>query len=358
MTEKYELIREIGHGSRAKVYLVRNNNTDEMLAMKSYPYVGQEGQRELQVLKEIKSQGIPFLFDCIKEDGSMNIFMEYIPGKNLRQILQSKHVFTEKEVLSIGKKVLHIIQLFHAHSPQWIYGDLKPENIMITEKGEVYLIDFGSVMIDGEKHMDVHGTKAYYCETAGAMLPFRDTYALGLIMYEMLTGCSYQQGMLNGKADVRQLSGECQAIMKKAVRLNPQEGYEDAIHMLKDFDLWENAITEGRISYQSRKRNDVIGDTCRFLMHGFLKPASQGMLILLVIVGLLFMKYEGYRYFMKEARYEETVETVTIYNKQIGNHYRLDVDSVRLEKEEQNAEETVEKDIYGRSIMRRNGTEN
>lgn len=145
----------------------------------------------------------------------MNIFMEYIPGKNLRQILQTKHVFTEKEVLSIGKKVLHIIQLFHAHSPQWIYGDLKPENIMITEKGEVYLIDFGSVMIDGEKHMDVHGTKAYYCETAGAMLPFRDTYALGLIMYEMLTGCSYQQGIQNGKADVCHLSEVCQDIMKK-----------------------------------------------------------------------------------------------------------------------------------------------
>ena len=93
MTEKYELIREIGHGSRAKVYLVRNNNTDEMLAMKSYPYVGQEGQRELQVLKEIKSQGIPFLFDCIKEDGSMNIFMEYIPGKNLRHMSLQKKKF-------------------------------------------------------------------------------------------------------------------------------------------------------------------------------------------------------------------------------------------------------------------------
>ena len=358
MTEKYELIREIGHGSRAKVYLVRNTNTDEMLAMKSYPYVGQEGQRELQVLKEIKSQGIPFLFDCIKEDGSMNIFMEYIPGKNLRQIFQTKHVFTEKEVLSIGKKILHILQLFHAHSPQWIYGDLKPENIMITEKGEVYLIDFGSVMIDGEKHMDVHGTKAYHCETAGAMLPFRDTYALGLIMYEMLTGCSYQQGIQNGKADVRHLSEVCQDIMKKAVRLNPKEGYKDAMHMLQEFDSWENNMAEGRVSYRRKKGNDVIGDTCRFLMHGFLKPALQGMLILLVIVGLLFMKYEGYRYFMKEARYEETVETVTIYNKQIGNHYRLDVDSVRLEKEEQNAEETVEKDIYGRCIMRRNGTEN
>lgn len=353
MTEKYELVREIGHGSRAKVYLVRNTNTDEMLAMKSYPNVGQESQRELQVLKEIKSQGIPFLFDCIKKDGSMNIFMEYIPGKNLRQILQTKHIFTEKEVLSISKKILHILQLFHSHAPKWIYGDLKPENIMITEKGEVYLIDFGSVMIEGEKHMDVHGTKAYNCETAGSMLPFRDTYALGLIMYEMLTGCSYQQGMLNGKADVRHLSEECQAIMKKAVRLSPREGYADSMHMLQDFDLWEKALVEGRISYQSKKRNDVIGDTCRFLMHGFLKPSSQGLLILLLIVGLMFMKFEVYRHFAKEAQYDEKIETVTVYNKQIGNHYGLEVDTVRTVQEEQNAEDTVEKDIYGRSIMRR-----
>ena len=271
MIEKYELVREIGHGSRAKVYLVRNSNTDEMLAMKSYPYIGQESLRELQVLKEIKAYGIPFLFDCVKVDGSMNIFMEYVPGQNLRQLLKTKHVFTEKEVFMIGRKILHILQLFHSHAPKWIYGDLKPENIMITEKGEVYLIDFGSVIIEDEKNMDVHGTKAYHCETAGALLPFRDTYALGLIMYEMLTGCSYQQGMLNGKADIRQLSEECQTIMKKAVRLNPREGYADAMHMLQDFDLWEKSMIDGCISYQRRKRNDVIGDTCRFIMHGFLK---------------------------------------------------------------------------------------
>ena len=353
MTEKYELVREIGHGSRAKVYLVRNPNTDEMLAMKSYPYVGQESQRELQVLKELKAPGIPFLIDCIKNDEKMNIFMEYIPGQNLRQLLKTKHVFTEKEVLSIGRKILHILQLFHCHAPKWIYGDLKPENIMITEKGEVYLIDFGSVIIEGEKHMDVHGTKAYHCETAGALLPFRDTYALGLIMYEMLTGCSYQQGMLNGKADVRQLSEECQTIMKKAVRLNPREGYADAMHMLQDFDLWENSVMEGRISYQRRKSNDVIGDTCRFLIHGFSKPLSQGVLIILMIVGLLFMKFEVYRNFTKEAGYVEKIETVTVYNKQIGNHYNPDSDRIRTEIEEQNTEDMVEKDIYGRSIMRR-----
>ena len=89
-------------------------------------------------------------------------------------------------------------------------------------------------------------------------------------------------------------------------------------------------------------------------MHGFLKPASQGVLILLLIAGLLFLKFEGYRHFAKEAQqYEEKIETVTVYNKQIGNHYGLDVDTVRVVQEEQNAEETVEKDIYGRSIMRR-----
>lgn len=79
---------------------------------------------------------------------------------------------------------------------------------------------------------------------------------------------------------------------EKAVRLNPKEGYKDAMHMLQEFDLWENNMTEGRVSYRRKKGNDVIGDTCRFIMHGFLKPASQGMLILLVIAGLLFMKFE------------------------------------------------------------------
>ena len=54
MTEKYEMIREIGHGSRAHVYLVKNRDTQEVIAMKRYEEDGQESRRELEVLRTLK----------------------------------------------------------------------------------------------------------------------------------------------------------------------------------------------------------------------------------------------------------------------------------------------------------------
>ena len=57
MTEKYEMIREIGHGSRAHVYLVKNRDTQEVIAMKRYEEDGQESRRELEVLRTLKKRG-------------------------------------------------------------------------------------------------------------------------------------------------------------------------------------------------------------------------------------------------------------------------------------------------------------
>ena len=152
MTEKYEMIREIGHGSRAHVYLVKNRDTQEVIAMKRYEEDGQESRRELEVLRTLKKRGIPYLLDCFQDENGVCIFMEYIPGKTLRQLMDEKKIFSEEQAADICVEILKILSFFHKRRPQWIYGDLKPENIMISKEGEAYLIDFGSVLCRDEKN--------------------------------------------------------------------------------------------------------------------------------------------------------------------------------------------------------------
>lgn len=348
MTAKYELLQEIGHGSRSSVYLVRNKDTDELIAMKQYSYNGQGNCRELEILKEMKGKGIPFLIDCIRQQDKICIFMEYVSGQTLRMMIKEKHIFSEEEVLLISTKVLQILKLFHTHTPALIYGDLKPENIMLTERGEVYLVDFESVIFEGEKHNEVLGTKAYSYENSQAILPFRDTYALGLIMYEMLTGYSYQDGMLNGKADVCHLSVGCQKVIQKAVRLNPQEGYQDATQMLLEMDEWKNQLHNDKHEALYQKKNRFMGDTKRFILHGFKKNAMELFLIFLMLFLSLFIKYEIYHDYIQNVENQEMVETVIVKNKEIGNHYSLDKD-----KKKQEQGNHVETDEYGRMILRK-----
>lgn len=322
MTEKYEMIKEIGHGSRAHVYLVKNRDTQEMVAMKRYEEDGQESRRELEVLRTLKKRGIPYLLDCFRDENGVSIFMEYISGKTLRQLMDEKKIFSEEQTADICVEILKILSFFHKRRPQWIYGDLKPENIMISKEGEVYLIDFGSVLYRDEKNARMMGNRMYSPDGWNGILPYRDTYALGMILYEMLTGTTYHNGILNGKADVVQLSEGCRSIMQKAVRLNPDEGYKDAACMLCDAVKWQKQIARGGCTYHKDHRY-LIGDTVRFFRHGFIQYLYQSFLLLLVFVIFIILKYEWLMHGIRQSAQQDEIQTHVVYNQEIGNRPKM-----------------------------------
>lgn len=323
MTEKYEMIREIGHGSRAHVYLVKNRDTQEVVAMKRYKEDGQESRRELEVLRALKKKGIPYLLDCFQDENGVCIFMEYVPGKTLRQLMDEKKIFSEEQAADICVEILKILSFFHKRRPQWIYGDLKPENIMVSKEGEVYLIDFGSVLYRDEKNARMMGNKMYSPDGWNSILPYRDTYALGMILYELLTGTTYHNGVLNGKADVVQLSEECRNMMQKAVRLNPDEGYKDAAGMLCDAVRWQNQIAKGGCIYHKDNRY-LIGDTVRFFRHGLGQYLYQSFLLLLVFVIFTILKYEWLLHGIRQSVKQDEIQTHVVYNQEIGNRPKME----------------------------------
>lgn len=345
----------LGEGSRGKVWLVENINTKGIAAMKLYIKESPEAKRELQVMGKLGGRGIPYLIDCIENQQYIGIIMEYVEGKSLRSLMREQKIWTEEGAVGIAVKIAKVLSLFHKQIPVMIYGDLKPENIMINSEGEVYLIDFGSVIYEGERYQNIFGTREYLPPAEeGKIAPYRDTYGLGVILYEMLTGHRVQEGMAEGKADISHLSSGCRQIMQKAVRICEKEGYSDAGQMYEElkacYEEYKKRDTTGRKKSMERKKrksfcnNYFIGDLKRLALHGYIKVL--GFIVLGVFWGSALLR-------------GREIEAAEISGAVISERKSVTATADEIwEKEENLTEKTVVRDEYGRKLVIRKANYN
>ena len=341
---EYETIRKLGAGNQGQVWLVENKATNHYGAMKIYSaWNGAESaKRELGVLRRFGGKGVPYLLDYQENEDSIRLVMEYIEGSSLRDLMKKQKIWKEKECVDIVREIANILAAFHRQSPAMIYGDLKPENIMIGQDRNVYLIDFGSVVEEGERKRKVYGTKVYLPPDEEDISPYRDTYALGVIMYEMLTGKVLSQGIGTGKADIRHLSPACQRIMKKAVKICKESGYTDARVMCKDLKAYEEDMGKEQfmrkwrqhLGRKHKKQNEYISDMKRAVMHGYKKGLCI-LFIAMMIIGL----------WQSATRIEAAEQKTQISAQEIPEQGIL--------MQEISAQEVL-RDEYGRKILVRN----
>lgn len=345
-TTRYLKKHMLGQGGRGKVWLVENVNTRVLSVMKVYGSETEEAEREIEILRKFGGKGIPYLLDCVKEQGTTGIVMEYVEGKSLGCLLRERKIWNEEEAIALIMKVARILAVFHRQVPMIIYGDLKPENIMVTPEGEVYLIDFGSVLYEGEKERRVFGTREYLPPSEeGAISAYRDTYGLGVILYEMLTGSVLSKGIVNKKADISHLSPECRRIMQKAVRIHETEGYAGGGEMyeeLKEHRENKNKEKKGRkkpMFQSNRKKEDYfISDLKRMICTGF----TRGIYIVLMSLLLLGSVWKGIEVEgagMSRRMEEETVMEKVVVKNAGGNADVTSKENKETGKAGQGAEE-------------------
>lgn len=359
---RYLKKRIIGQGGRGKVWLVENINTQVLSVMKVYENETEEAEREIEILRKFGGKGIPYLIDCIKEQGMTGIVMEYVEGKSLGDLLKERKIWNEEEAVALIMKVTRILAVFHRQVPMIIYGDLKPENIMVTPEGEVYLIDFGSVLYEGEKERRVFGTREYLPPSEeGAISAYRDTYGLGVILYEMLTGSVLSKGIMNKKADISHLSGECRRIMQKAVKLHETEGYASGGEIYEDLKEYrENPHKDkkGRkklmFQKKSRRKEDYfISDLKRMVCTGYRKGICL-VLMSLAILGSIWKGIEVEGAEMKRRTGEEIVTEKVVVKNEGGTEESLGKQEESGEKkaiEEKGRETEIPRDEYGRKLI-------
>ena len=135
INDRYEIIKTIGEGGMANVYLAEDTILERKVAIKvlrgDLSFI-RRFKREALSVSNLSHPNIVEVYDVGEEDGNYYIVMEYIEGKTLKQLLQKRGALTLTEVIDIMSQLTD--GLAHAHEAYIIHRDIKPQNIMVVSK--------------------------------------------------------------------------------------------------------------------------------------------------------------------------------------------------------------------------------
>jgi serine/threonine-protein kinase len=196
----YQLLEEIGAGGMGTVYLARHRETQELAAIKVLPptLAREEGfvmrfTREAEMLRALTNPHVVRLLDSGVDDETYYFVMEYVDGETLAQRLRRDHRLPWEEAFDFAVQLCSALKA--AHDAGIIHRDLKPSNVLLSKDGDVKLTDFGVAQLFAAERLTITGgvigTAEYMSpeQAQGQRATKRsDLYALGALLYAMLTG--------------------------------------------------------------------------------------------------------------------------------------------------------------------------
>ena len=201
---RYQILRQLGSGAMGEVYLAEDTQLKRQVALKTPSFDEDDSgellerfYREARSAATLRHSNICPVHDVGEIDGQHFISMAYIEGRPLSAYIQSDKLQSERQILLILRKLALALQEAHDHGV--IHRDLKPGNIMVDGKGEPIIMDFGlacQIPKEGEARLTqsgmLVGSPAYMSPEQvqgdpGKIVPASDQYALGVILYELLT---------------------------------------------------------------------------------------------------------------------------------------------------------------------------
>lgn len=238
---KYKILSLIGSGSFGCVYKVKDIHIDKIFAAKQFAGMHEHFQLELNNLKKIQNKGVPKLVDGFTEDGKDWIVMEYFNGTTLKEYCQKEGGIKEPVRRKIITELLEILASLHDMPVPVVYGDLKPENIIIDSSKNVCLIDMGSADTIFNYKKEKMLTKEYASpeQLNGKTLPQSDIYALGKLIFYMGKNQSmdFYQGQMNEKRLLNLGFSKQEAILIiNSIHPDYRKRYENGREMLKEWE--------------------------------------------------------------------------------------------------------------------------
>ena len=259
LADRYEIIELIGSGGMALVYKAMDIKLGRIVAVKT---LREEYITDDEFLKRFASEArsaaslshanIVNVYDVGTDNNIHFIVMEYIDGVTLKELIIRRAPFDEKETLGVSIQIADALS--HAHKNGIIHRDIKPQNIIVTKGGTVKVTDFGiarSADAQTTTSGGAMGSVHYFSpeQARGRFVDFRsDIYALGIIMFEMVTGTIPFDGdsavsvalkHINEELpDVREINPETSVsiykIIQKAAAKPSANRYDSADSMMSD----------------------------------------------------------------------------------------------------------------------------
>lgn len=214
--DRYEVQQRVAHGGMATVYRALDTRLDRVVALKvmhahlaADPGFASRFSQEARAAAKLSHPNVVAVFDQGQVGGLTYLTMEFLEGQTLRQALSSRGALTVREMLAVAQPIVD--GLAAAHRAGIVHRDVKPENVILVGTGQVKVADFGlaRAMTTDQTGGPSLGTAAYMAPelvAQGASSPASDVYALGILLFELLTGAQPFTGDAPMQIAVRHLN--------------------------------------------------------------------------------------------------------------------------------------------------------
>ncbi len=255
LQNRYQVIEKISTGGFSMIYKVKDLNLGKYLVLKEMKNIKENKdkvkeffKREASILRDLKHENIPTVIDYFIIEDKPYLVMEYIEGKTLMEILKEKgKPFHEKEILDWAIELCDVLNYLHYRNEPVVFKDLNPNNIILSSKRKIVLIDFGiSRIFKPDEEQTICYTPGYEApeqsdKADGKATPLSDIYSLGATLHHLLSGKPPKDIRKNNIFPPVQeynslVSSDINNIISKALQPEPENRYKSIREMKDDLN--------------------------------------------------------------------------------------------------------------------------
>lgn len=309
---RYEILEKVGDGNFFAVYKARDKVLNRLVAVKTLDPKSAENSEfaqrlcaEIQAASKLSHPNITRTYECDRQDNVWYVVTDYVRGINLKERIKRIAPLQTSAAVDIAIAVCEALDC--AHKQGFVHGDVRPQNILVSSEGEVKLGDFGvaaalaafPAVHAASMFRSVHYTPPEVAEGKPPQ-PASDIYALGVVLYEMLTGSvpfdaenPIGIAMKHAKEPVRPphelnagVPKALEAIVMKALEKSPSDRYATAREMAADLMEVRDALRMGRAApktlTEERAPSDAAVEEVR--PSGLLGNAFKSLMLMAVVM--------------------------------------------------------------------------
>ncbi len=269
---RYRIVRQLGQGGMGAVYEAIDQRLDTTVALKETLFADErlrkQFEREARLLARLHHPALPRVSDHFSEDDGQFLVMQFIPGDDLSEMMTRKRgPFPANQVLTWADQLLDALDYLHTQDPQIVHRDIKPQNLKLTSRGQIILLDFGLAKGQAGEISRVTTSASIFGYTPnyapleqiqGLGTDSRsDLYSLAATLYHLMTGVkppdalTRAAALVNGQPDPllkaseanSEISPDLDEVLAKAMAQNREQRYATAADMRRALHEAEQAST-------------------------------------------------------------------------------------------------------------------
>lgn len=272
LQKRYKIDRQIGQGGMGSVYIATDERFGSTVAIKETLCMDDNYrkaiEREARLLNSLKHNALPRVTDHFVESNGQFLVMEYIPGEDLCRILDDQEEpFEVKDVLEWADQLLEALDFLHNQENPVIHRDIKPQNLKVTPKGKVILLDFGLAKgnVTGAGNQtnskSIFGYSRNYASLeqiqGTGTDPRSDLYSLAATLYHLLTKTAPEDALTRAMSVLSQKPDP----LAPANQIRPEipAGVAAILHKALDLDAAERPANAAEMRQMLRSHEDYAG---------------------------------------------------------------------------------------------------